>query len=83
VGQLLSLTAGPVWYNFGRIHQTLRVPPAMEAGVTDDVWSVGEIVALIGGEMNWNEVVQKVTPQLAQRGRGTRKRARTSARRRV
>jgi hypothetical protein len=70
-------------YNFGRIHQTLRVTPAMEAGVTDRVWSVEEIVALMGGEMNWNEVVQKLTPQPAQRGRGTCKTARTSARRRV
>jgi IS1 family transposase len=34
-------------YNFGRIHQTLRVTPAMEAGITDHVWSVGEIVALL------------------------------------
>jgi IS1 family transposase len=37
-----------MYYNFGRIHQTLRVTPAMEAGVTDHVWSVEEIVALAG-----------------------------------
>jgi IS1 family transposase len=37
-----------MWYNFGRIHQTLRVTPAMEAGVTDHVWSVEEIVTLLG-----------------------------------
>jgi IS1 family transposase len=36
-----------MWYNFGRIHQTLRVTPAMEAGVSDHVWSVEEIVALL------------------------------------
>jgi hypothetical protein len=36
-----------MWYNFGRIHQTLRVTPAMEAGLTDHVWSVEEIVALL------------------------------------
>ena len=36
-----------MWYNFGRVHQTLRVTPAMEAGVTDHVWSVEEIVALL------------------------------------
>jgi IS1 family transposase len=36
-----------MWYNFGRIHQTLRVTPAMEASVTDHVWSVEEIVALM------------------------------------
>ena len=28
-----------MYYNFGRIHQTLRVTPAMEAGVSDHVWS--------------------------------------------
>lgn len=37
-----------MYYNFGRIHQTLRVTPAMEAGVTDHVWSLSEIVGLIG-----------------------------------
>lgn len=34
-------------YNFCRIHQTLRVTPAMEAGITDHVWSVSEIVELM------------------------------------
>jgi len=34
-------------YNFGRIHQTLRVTPAMEAGVADHVWSIEEIVGLL------------------------------------
>jgi len=33
-------------YNFVRIHQTLRVTPAMEAGITDHVWSVEELTAL-------------------------------------
>ncbi len=36
-----------MWYNFGRVHQTLRVTPAMEAGVSDHVWNVEEIVALM------------------------------------
>jgi IS1 family transposase len=34
-------------YNFCRVHQTLRVTPAMEAGVTDHVWSLEEVVALM------------------------------------
>jgi hypothetical protein len=34
-------------YNFCRIHQSLRVTPAMEAGVTDHVWEIREVVALI------------------------------------
>jgi IS1 family transposase len=36
-----------VYYNFCRVHQTLRVPPAMEAGLTDHVWSVEEMVHLM------------------------------------
>jgi hypothetical protein len=31
-------------YNFCRIHQTLRVTPAMEAGLTDHVWSIAELM---------------------------------------
>lgn len=37
-----------MYYNFGRVHQTLRVTPAMEAGVATHVWSVAEIVGLLG-----------------------------------
>ena len=36
-----------MFYNFARVHQTLRVTPAMEAGVSDHVWSIAEIVALL------------------------------------
>jgi IS1 family transposase len=36
-----------MYYNFGKIHQTLRVTPAMEAGLSDHVWTVSEIVALL------------------------------------
>jgi hypothetical protein len=35
-----------MYYNFGRIHKTLRVTPAMAAGVSDHVWSLEEIAAL-------------------------------------
>lgn len=34
-------------YNFCRIHQTLRVTPAMQANITDHVWSLEELVELI------------------------------------
>ena len=37
-----------MYYNFCRIHKTLRVTPAMEAGVTDHVWEVEEVVGLLG-----------------------------------
>jgi IS1 family transposase len=39
-----------VYYNFGRVHQTLRVTPAMEAGLADYVWTIDEIVQLIEQE---------------------------------
>ena len=35
-----------MYYNFGRIHKTLRVTPAMEAGLSDHVWTLEEIAAL-------------------------------------
>jgi hypothetical protein len=35
------------FYNFCRVHQTLRVTPAMEAGLTDHVWTVGELLELL------------------------------------
>jgi hypothetical protein len=33
-------------YNFCRVHQTLRVTPAMEAGISSHVWDIAEIVVL-------------------------------------
>jgi len=36
-----------LYYNFGRVHQTLRVTPAMEAGLCDHVWEIEEICALL------------------------------------
>lgn len=33
------------WYNFCRVHSTLRVTPAMQAGISDHVWGIGELVA--------------------------------------
>jgi hypothetical protein len=36
-----------VYYNFGRVHQTLRVTPSMKAGIAEHVWSGEGIVALL------------------------------------
>jgi hypothetical protein len=36
-----------MYYNFCRVHQTLRVTPAMEAKLTDHVWSLEELIALM------------------------------------
>jgi hypothetical protein len=33
-----------VWYNFCRVHQTLRVTPAMEAKLTDHIWTIQELL---------------------------------------
>jgi len=35
-------------YNFCRIHQTLLVSPAMEAGIADHGWNIEELVGLSG-----------------------------------
>lgn len=34
-------------HNFVRIHRTLRITPAMSAGISDPVWSIEEIVGLL------------------------------------
>jgi hypothetical protein len=36
-----------MYYNFVRIHQTLKVTPAMAAGVSDKLWEVSDIVAML------------------------------------
>jgi hypothetical protein len=35
------------YYNFCRVHQTLRVTPAMEAGIADHVWTLQELVLFL------------------------------------
>jgi IS1 family transposase len=35
------------YYNFCRVHQTLRVTPAMAAGIADHAWSIEELLALV------------------------------------
>ena len=39
-----------MYYNFVRIHSTLRMPPAMAAGVSDRLWEISDIVALVEAE---------------------------------
>jgi hypothetical protein len=49
-----------MYYNFCRVHQTLRVTPAMEAGLSNQVWSLTELVAFIGQETcSWTTTNQK------------------------
>lgn len=35
-------------YNFCRVHKTLHITPAMEAGLSDHVWTLDELVSLLG-----------------------------------
>jgi IS1 family transposase len=37
------------WYDFCRIHRSIRVTPAMEAGITDHVWRVQEMLESVLG----------------------------------
>jgi hypothetical protein len=42
-----------IYNNFCRVHQALRVTPAMEAGIADHVWTVDELVSLLqDGDQN-------------------------------
>jgi hypothetical protein len=36
-----------LYYNFCRIHQTLRITPVMAEGVTDHLWEIEEIFSLL------------------------------------
>jgi len=44
---IASIAIHYMHYNFCRVHETLRVTPAMEAGITDRVWSIEEMIALL------------------------------------
>jgi hypothetical protein len=39
-----------MYYNFCRVHQTLKTTPAVAAGITDHVWSIDEMVGLLGAD---------------------------------
>jgi len=45
-----------MYYNLCRIHSTIRVTPAMEAGLSDHVWDIEELMGLLP------------TPKTAKRG---------------
>jgi hypothetical protein len=36
-----------MYYNFVRIHQSLKVTPAMAAGVTDRLWEMADVVEML------------------------------------
>jgi IS1 family transposase len=45
---IAAIATHVMYYNFVRIHQSLRVTPAMAAGVTDRLWEIEDLVALLG-----------------------------------
>jgi hypothetical protein len=47
-----AVTLYAMHYNFCRVHETLRITPAMQLGVTDHVWSIGELIdTALDGEL--------------------------------
>jgi len=42
-----------MYYNFCRVHKSLRVTPAMEAGITDHVWSIEELAVFVARAGVW------------------------------
>lgn len=36
-----------VWYKFVKLHETLKRSPALAAGVSDTLWSINDLVALV------------------------------------
>ena len=36
-----------VWHNFARLHKTLRMSPAMAAGLTSTLWDMADVLRLI------------------------------------
>jgi hypothetical protein len=42
-----SMALFSTYYNFVRIHKTLRVTPAMAAGATEKLWEIGDIVGVL------------------------------------
>jgi hypothetical protein len=47
------------YYNFCRTHSTLRVTPAMEAGITDHVWSLEEMCATLPAQASATKRIDK------------------------
>jgi IS1 family transposase len=56
---MAAITLHFMYYNFVRVHQTLRVTPAMEAGVANHVWTVEEIISLLEPESKLDGIEQK------------------------
>jgi hypothetical protein len=58
-----------MYYNFCRVHQTLRCTPAMEAGLADHVWTFEELIALLPKPVVKASVIEKKLTAAALEGR--------------
>jgi IS1 family transposase len=56
-----------MYYNFVRIHQTLRVTPAMAAGVSDRVWEISDVVSLLDSSRS-EKREERATQSLSSKG---------------
>jgi hypothetical protein len=71
--------AGALYFmydNFSRVHQTLRVTPAMEAVIADRVWSIEDLVALLWEARARARVRRLATPA---GGKNSKERSRKSS----
>jgi len=50
-----------MFYNFCRIHKTLKIAPAMAAGVSEKLWSMEDIVALIDAREERKKSVARIS----------------------
>jgi IS1 family transposase len=48
-----------MYYNFCRVHQTLRVTPAMESGLSDHVWTIEEMCKLLPAPISASRTAEK------------------------
>jgi hypothetical protein len=54
-------------YNFCRVHKTLRVTPAMEAGLTDHVWTLEELCSLLPEPKTSRQIEKELTSEALKR----------------
>jgi len=54
-----------MYYNFVRIHQTLRVTPAMASGVSERVWEIADVVELVEAEESRQAAARQESKDLA------------------
>ena len=52
---IASIAIHYMHYNFCRVHQTLRVTPAMEAGIADHVWTIAEMLSILDSKQPENK----------------------------